>query len=223
MFKYVLSLFVFVFISACNDGSKTPTSSEAQSKLQDSSARTIHLVHDVPVFTDENLVNVIVEIPAGTTEKWEVSKTTGQLFLEQIEGKGRKVNYLAYPTNYGMIPQTLLSEANGGDGDPLDVVVLGEAFEQGSIVPCRLIGVIELLDSGEQDDKLIAVPIDGNFAHIRDIDQLVKEYPGIIDILTIWFNHYKGDKIKVLTVSNADRAQHILKAAIQDYQIDKAK
>jgi len=56
-----------------------------------------------------------------------------------------------------MIPQTLLSKENGGDGDPLDVIILGPSISRGSVVKAHLIGVLKLLDGGEQDDKLIAI------------------------------------------------------------------
>lgn len=222
MNKYTLPILAIIFLSSCLDVSESSSNDEDHEAQQDSLTMTdVHLVHDIAAFTADSLVNVIVEVPSGTLEKWEVSKSTGQLYLEQKNGKGRKINYLAFPANYGMIPQTLLSEANGGDGDPLDVIILGEAIEKGSIVPCRLIGVIELMDKGAQDDKLIAVPIEGNFGHITDTNQLFEEFPGIGDILTIWFNNYKRAKVEVLSISSADRAHSILEAAIQDYQAAK--
>ena len=220
MFKYTLSVLAIIFLSSCMGGNETQSNNDSPELGEDSIPKdTIHLVHDVPVYAADNLVNVIVEVPTGTLEKWEVSKSTGQLFLEEKDGQGRKINYLAFPANYGMIPQTLLSEANGGDGDPLDVIVLGEALDQGMIVPCRLIGVIIMRDKGEQDDKLIAVRTEGNFAHVQDVDQLIEEFPGIDDILTIWFNNYKREKVEVLSISNKDRAASILQAAVKDYQI----
>jgi inorganic pyrophosphatase len=116
-----------------------------------------HLVRDFPPRTDAGLVNVVVEIPAGTNAKWEVVKESGRLEWEQRGGRPRVFDYLAYPGNYGMVPRTLLPKELGGDGDPLDVIVLGPALERGSVVAVRLIGILELLDGGEQDDKLIAV------------------------------------------------------------------
>ena len=103
-------------------------------------------------------VNVVVEVPAGTTGKWEVTKPEGELRWEVRDGKPRVVQYLGYPANYGMIPRTLLPKDLGGDGDPLDVVILGNAVPRGSVIPARLIGVMIMIDAGEQDDKLIAVP-----------------------------------------------------------------
>jgi inorganic pyrophosphatase len=112
-----------------------------------------------PFFEDGD-INVVVEIPAGTLEKWEVDKTDGKMKWEFVDKKPRIINYLGYPGNYGMIPGTLLSKELGGDGDPLDVIVLGPPVERGSIVKCKLIGVLYLLDRGEKDDKLIAILAD---------------------------------------------------------------
>ncbi|MHC5062584.1 MAG: inorganic diphosphatase, partial [Planctomycetota bacterium] len=106
------------------------------------------------------MVNVVVEIPAGTNSKWEVDKSDGVLRWEIKEGEPRVVQYLAYPANYGMIPATLLPKEMGGDGDPLDVLLLGPAQARGSIVQAHLLGVLELLDGGERDDKLIALAAD---------------------------------------------------------------
>ena len=74
----------------------------------------------------------MIEIPTGTTAKWEVVKPSGELRWEFDQGRPRVVRYLGYPGNYGMIPRTLLPKEEGGDGDPLDVVVLGPAVPRGS-------------------------------------------------------------------------------------------
>lgn len=126
-------------------------------------------------------VQVVIEIPSGSTAKWEVRN-----------GKPRIVNYLGYPGHYGMIPGTLLPKSAGGDGDPLDAIVIGTAIERGEIVAVKLIGVMVLIDQGEQDDKLIAVCAGSPLFAVDSIKQLDEEYPGISEILEIWFSNYKG-------------------------------
>lgn len=85
-----------------------------------------NLLEDFVPLLENGNINVVIEIPVGTNEKFEVDKVTGQLKLEILkDGKPRLVNYLPYPFNYGMVPRTLLPKHLGGDGDPLDVVVLG--------------------------------------------------------------------------------------------------
>ena len=174
-----------------------------------------HLVRDYPPLDPTGLLNVVVEIPTGTNAKWEVDKTTGQLAWEFRDGEPRIVSYLAYPGNYGMIPGTLLPEDLGGDGDPLDVIVLGPAVPRGRVVRARLLGVLKLLDDGEQDDKLIAVQQNSPLNQVADLDQLNREFNGVAEILEIWFSNYKGPgEMESLGFGNRAEAQEILRAAV---------
>ncbi len=167
----------------------------------------------------DGTVNVVVEIPSGSVDKWEVDKTSGTLKWEIRNGSYRKVNYLGYPANYGMIPQTLLPKELGGDGDPLDVIVLGEPIPRGSIVPCKIIGMLKLLDGGEQDDKLIAVVVDSPFDFLNSMEELNKHYTGITTIIETWFSNYKGKgKLKSLGFENKEAAMKVVEYSIQEYQ-----
>ena len=140
----------------------------------------------------DGTINVVVEIPTGTIEKWEVTKPDGTLKWEFKNGKPRTVKYLGYPGNYGMIPRTLLSKADGGDGDPLDVLVLGSAQRRGAVVKARVIGVLKLLDGGEVDDKIIAV-LDGEaLASAGSPEEMNAKFPGVLSIVKTWFESYKG-------------------------------
>ncbi len=120
-------------------------------------------------------------------EKWEIDKITGHLEWEFKDSQPRIVKYLGYPGNYGMIPRTLLPKERVGDGDPLDVIVLGPAVPRGSILKARLIGVMKMLDNGEQDDKLIAVMLDSPLGNIKSIVELDQRFNGITQILDNWF------------------------------------
>jgi inorganic pyrophosphatase len=140
----------------------------------------------------DGTVNAVIEIPAGTTAKYEVDKDTGMMAIEQKNGKPRYVQYLGYPCNYGMIPKTLLPKSKGGDGDPLDVLVLGPAVPSGSVVRARPIGLLTLVDGGEIDDKIIMVMADGPFASVTGLADLNKRFPGVLTILQTWMTHYKG-------------------------------
>ena len=172
------------------------------------------LTHFDPV-DREGHINVVVEIPTGTNAKWEVDKETGYLTWELKKGKPRMVAYLGYPGNYGMVPRTILPEELGGDGDPLDVIILGPAVPRGTVVKARLLGVLQLLDDGEQDDKLIAVTLDSPLAGVRNIDELDQQFNGITDILQIWFSNYKGPgRIVSRGFADAKQARQILDATI---------
>lgn len=173
----------------------------------------------IPLFEDGD-INVAVEIPAGTLEKWEVDKSNGQPKLEYVDGKPRIIKYLGYPGNYGMIPRTLLSKELGGDGDPLDVIALGPPVERGSIIKCKLIGVMFLIDRGEQDDKLIAIMENSPLYELDNLEELKQDYNGAADILQTWFINYKGaGKMVSKGFGDKEQALKILTSAIEAYQI----
>lgn len=163
----------------------------AAAYLLASCARPVNYLEDYPPRRGDATMAVI-EIPAGTLAKWEVMKPHGNLEWEVRDGKPRVVQYLAYPANYGMVPGTVMAAEDGGDGDPLDVIVLGPTLPRGSVHPVRVVGVMWAIDGGERDDKLLAVHPDSPFAGIRDIGQLDAEFPGVTDILRTWFENYKG-------------------------------
>jgi len=140
----------------------------------------------------DGTVNVVIEIPAGQTAKYEVNKKTGMLELEQKDGKPRFVKYLGYPGNYGMIPRTILPKEQGGDGDPMDVLILGPAVPIGSIVKARPIGVLDLLDRGEKDYKILMVKEGSPMAACDSVACLDEKFPGITTIVKTWFTSYKG-------------------------------
>jgi inorganic pyrophosphatase len=170
-----------------------------------------------PVFEDGD-INVVVEIPTGTVAKWEVAKPSGEMKWEFVDDKPREVKYLGYPGNYGMIPKTLLPKELGGDGDPLDVIVLGPAVERGSVIKCKLIGVLQLLDRGEQDDKLIAVLENTPFYDVNNLVELDANFNGVSEIVKLWFANYKGPgKMEPKGFADEKKAREILNAAVEAY------
>jgi len=140
----------------------------------------------------DGTVNVVIEIPAGTTAKYETNKQTGMLELEQKNGAPRFVQYLGYPANYGAIPRSVLLKSKGGDGDSVDVIVLGQAVPRGAVVKGRVIGMLSLIDTGEIDNKAIVVAEDSPFAKVANIADLDAKFPGVTAILQTWFTSYKG-------------------------------
>lgn len=163
-------------------------------------------------------INALIEIPAGTLKKWEFNKVSGLIELEIINNKPRIIDYLGYPANYGMIPKTLLAKKNGGDGDPLDIIVIGPPQEKGSVVKCKIIGVLHLIDNLEKDDKLIAVLHNSTLNNINGIKELDANYNGILEILDLWFTNYKGsDEIISKGFGDEQSASRILNSAINQY------
>jgi inorganic pyrophosphatase len=127
----------------------------------------MNLWHDVPL--GENApdeINVIVEIPKGSNNKYEMDKETGLIKLD-------RANYsaAAYPFDYGFSPQTLWD-----DGDPLDVIVLTTyPLFPGILVAVRPVGVMEMIDGGDSDYKIIAVPVeDKRWDDVKDLPDLNK-------------------------------------------------
>tara|TARA_B100001093_G_scaffold507829_1_gene568990 strand:- start:228 stop:872 length:645 start_codon:yes stop_codon:yes gene_type:complete len=182
-------------------------------------AQTINYIEDISPINEDGTINVVIEIPAGTTQKWEISKTEGSLERELIDGLPRSISYLGYPGNYGIIPRTLLSKISGGDGDPLDVLLLGPALERGSVVPSKVIGKLNMIDGGEIDHKLIAVQKNSAFFEINSLLDLDITFPGVSTIIELWFKNYKGnDKIQINGFDSKIESMRMLEMSIIEYE-----
>ncbi|MEM6769882.1 MAG: inorganic diphosphatase [Bacteroidota bacterium] len=141
-------------------------------------------------------LNVIVEIPAGTNHKVEFKPAMGFTNDTLLGGTERIINFLPYPGNYGFVPSTLMDKARGGDGDPLDVLVLCENVPTGTRLATRPIGALLLRDRGEIDTKIIAVPVDSTL-RVFDVDDFLTfalEHDAARSIIETWFLNYKGPK-----------------------------
>tara|TARA_R110000850_G_scaffold30630_2_gene84235 strand:+ start:86339 stop:86980 length:642 start_codon:yes stop_codon:yes gene_type:complete len=202
-------LLMFFLMNACKESIS----------LQPTVIDTHNYSQDFTTFTRDNRINIVIEIPAGTDQKWEVNKDSGHLEWERIHKDSlRIIKFLPYPANYGFIPQTHLPASAGGDGDPLDVFLLGPAIERGTVVPGRVIGIIRMLDNGEQDDKLIAVSDESHFGKIKSLHELKTNYPGVLEVLTSWLRHYKGnDSMEIQSVEDEKSALDVLVRATEYY------
>ena len=142
----------------------------------------------------EKGINVIVEIPAGTNHKIEYNYSTKTYEVDQENGKDRIIDFLPYPGNYGFIPGTLMDKARGGDGDALDVLVISESLSTGTSIEVIPIAALELLDGGEVDTKLIAIPVDSTLRviHATNFEDFMIEYNIAQTIIKDWFLNYKG-------------------------------
>ena len=110
--------------------------------------------------------NVVVEIPRGSKNKYEVDHETGRVFLDRT-----LFTSMGYPDDYGYIDGTL-----GEDGDPLDaLVMIPNSVFPGCVVECRAVGLYHMVDEAGGDDKVLCVPADVRFDDIKDIDD-VNEY-----------------------------------------------
>ena len=150
----------------------------------------IDLLHGIEPLTEDGMLRAVIEIPAGSTEKWEISKDGKAMNRKFKNGKPGTVNYLGYPANYGFIPKTIMMRAKGGDGNPLDVIVLGNALPRGKVVNVKPVGILKITDKGKQDDKLITIHSSSPFyTTINSINEMKEMYPGILAILQLWFEN----------------------------------
>lgn len=221
-FRLILILTTFIFLQSCKEVElKSAAKNSDNTNMPDEYTiigEKNYLTGYEPIDAAGN-VNVVIEIPTGTTAKWEVEKSTGNLKWEFVDKKPRTVKYLGYPGNYGMIPRTLLPKELGGDGDPLDVIVLGPAVERGSVLKTKIIGMLKLLDRGEQDDKLIAVVEGSPFFEINNLQELESNFKGTSTIIEIFFANYKGPgKMEPLGWANEIESKKILDFSIEEYK-----
>ncbi len=151
-------------------------------------------VETLPVETVEGSINVVIEIPAGTNHKIEYNKSTEQFEVDTLGGKKRVIDFLPYPGNYGFIPSTHMAPERGGDGDALDVLVISESVPTGTVLSVLPIAALQLLDDGELDTKIIAVPADATKRVISatTFEDWLIDYDAAKYIVEQWFLNYKG-------------------------------
>ncbi len=136
-----------------------------------------------PGSVDEGVVNVVIEIPAGSSHKIEWNRDLAVMQLDRVEP-----SIFAKPTNYGFIPQTL-----DEDGDELDVLVVTDApLPTGVYLEGKIIGVMKFEDDGEVDDKIVVVPTDDR--NTGDKIQSLADIPQLVKQIENHFNHYKDLK-----------------------------
>ncbi|MDB5194973.1 MAG: Inorganic diphosphatase [Parcubacteria group bacterium] len=125
----------------------------------------MNLLHDIAPGSAE-VMNVVVEIPRGSQNKYEIDKETGLIALDRVLHTAQ-----TYPFDYGFVPQTLWD-----DGDALDVVLLTTVpLAPGILVHARPIAILPMVDGGEKDEKVLAVPVDDpRFADIQDLADVNK-------------------------------------------------
>lgn len=166
--------------------------------------------HNAPTGNEApQVVNAVVEISKDSKAKYEIDKETGMLKLDRVLFAA-----FTYPVNYGFIPQTL-----GDDHDPLDILVLSQvSIEPLCLVSATVIGVMRLIDSGEGDDKIIAVAThDPSVNHIKNLEQLP---PYFHSELRHFFEQYKQLENKTVLVEdfqNEATAYAIIEKAIELY------
>jgi inorganic pyrophosphatase len=161
-------------------------------------------------FSDTAELNVIIETPKGSRNKFTFDAEKGLFKLSGVLPAGA-----VFPFDFGFLPGTL-----GGDGDPLDVLVLmDESAFAGCLVPSRLIGVIEALQTerdGEttRNDRLIAVAANSrDHQHLRSLEDLNENLLEEIEHFFVSYNEIKGKKFHPLGRFGPERAHSLVKSA----------
>ena len=176
----------------------------------------MHAWHDVtPGEELPNRFTAVVEIPMGSSVKYELDKETGMLRLDRI-----LYSAVFYPANYGFIPQTLAE-----DDDPLDVLVLcQEAVAPLTLVKARAIGLMTMVDAGKQDHKILAVAMDDpEYASFNEAAELPAHR---LTMLRRFFQDYKkleGKAVEVDELQASSFALPVIEQALTRYSSQRRR
>lgn len=168
-------------------------------------------LYDIAPGTKEEM-NVIIEVPKGSSNKYELDKETGLIMLD-------RANYsaAAYPVEYGFVPRTLAD-----DGDALDVLVLATyPIMPGVLVKVRPVGYMEMVDTGEADHKVIAVPVkDKRWDDVKDLEDINKH---TLKEIKHFFETYKelkgkGNEVTIPSFKGKAEAEAAFETACKAYE-----
>jgi inorganic pyrophosphatase len=155
-------------------------------------------------------INMIVEIPKGSQNKYEYDEVHKMVKLDRVLHSP-----LYYPGEYGFIPQTL-----GKDGDPMDALVLVNfPTYPGVLIECRVIGMLEMVDQGEADDKILCVPVnDIRYGHVHDIKDIREP---VLNEIAHFFRTYKdleGKKVEIAGWKSREEAYAVIESGLKRYK-----
>jgi inorganic pyrophosphatase len=164
---------------------------------------------DVP-----NEINVIIEIPARSDPvKYELDKATGAMFVDRFMSTA-----MHYPCNYGYVPHTL-----SRDGDPVDVLVFSPApLISGSVIRCRPVGVLKMVDESGDDAKVLALPVDKLTKAYQRMESYRDLPRALLDQIAHFFQHYKdldeGKWVRVEGWGGVDEAKQEILDSVRMFQ-----
>jgi len=164
----------------------------------------------IPAQPKPGLVNVLVEIPAGSKNKYEFDKDLNAMALDRVLFAS-----VHYPYDYGFIPNTLAD-----DGDPLDgIVVMDQPTFPGCVITARPIGMLEMIDGGDRDEKLLCVPAEDpryvNVHSLKDFD------PHRLEEVAEFFRTYKNlekKETEILGWKDADQVAALVEECIKAHK-----
>ncbi len=164
----------------------------------------------IPPQPKSGLINVLVEIPAGSKNKYEFDKEMGVLALDRVLSAS-----VQYPYDYGFIPNTLAD-----DGDPLDgMVIMDQPTFPGCVIAARPIGMLEMVDGGDRDEKILCVPDkDPRYVNVKSLADIA---PHRLDEIAEFFRTYKNLEKKVTEILGWKDVDHVLPLVEQCIQAGK--
>lgn len=172
-----------------------------------SSWRIIVDLSRIPAQPKPGLINVLIEIAAGSKNKYEYDKDIQAFALDRVLYSSVK-----YPYDYGFVPNTLAD-----DGDPLDgMVLMDEPTFAGCIIAARPIGMLEMIDGGDRDEKILCVPDkDPRYTHVKSLKDVA---PHRLDEIAEFFRSYKNLEKKVTEIrgwQDVDQVMPLVEKCIQ--------
>lgn len=164
----------------------------------------------IPAQPKPGLVNVLIEIPGGSKNKYEFDKDLNAFALDRV-----LYSSVQYPYDYGFIPNTLAD-----DGDPLDgMVIIDQPTFPGCVIAARPIGMLEMIDGGDRDEKLLCVPAkDPRYAEVKTLSDIA---PHRLDEIAEFFRSYKNLEKKVTEIlgwKGPETVQALVESCIKAYQ-----
>jgi inorganic pyrophosphatase len=154
-------------------------------------------------------VTAVIEIPRGSRNKYELDKEFGMLKLDRV-----LYSAVHYPGDYGFVPRTLHE-----DGDPLDILVrINEPTFPGCQIDVRPIGVLRMLDRGEPDDKILAVPShDPHHNEYFDIADLPGHYLKEVEHFFLIYKDLEGKRMEIAGWEKSEAAMRVITASMERY------
>ena len=169
----------------------------------------MNLWHDIEPGTKDEM-NVVIEIPCGSKNKYEIDKETGLIKLDRAMHTAQD-----YPFDYGFVPQTLWD-----DDDALDVIVLTTyPLAPGILVNVRPVAILNMIDSGDADDKVIGVPTeDPRWDEVRDLGDINKHSLKEFEHFLSTYKNLQNKVIEIKGYAGAKEAQAAFERSIELYK-----
>ncbi len=164
----------------------------------------------IPAQPKPGLINVLIEIAAGSKNKYEFDKDMNAFALDRV-----LFSSVMYPYDYGFIPNTL-----GDDGDPLDgMVIMDEPTFPGCVIAARPIGYLEMIDGGEGDEKILCVPDqDPRFTHVTSLSNIAQHRLDEISEFFLTYKNLQKKKVEIRGWHDVDKVKALVDRGIAAYK-----